>query len=201
VKAAVPAEQSHSARLMKSIASLLNSAGCKVSDLSAMVVVTGPGSFTGLRIAIACAKGMAVALQIPVVGVNLFEVAAYKLAGESDKIQILLPFKKDAFFAAWIERGKLEELSISAMTSDEINKQSNGSMIAIVGEAGHSQQLSDQSRLLDQTRSDYDASDIIHLGLEKLKKNQIPELAQLEPMYIQKSQAEINLEKRQNRKD
>src|SRR5574341_1324197 len=80
VKSAVAAEQSHSAQIIKGIAALMASAKCKVTELDAIVVATGPGSFTGLRIGLACAKGMAVALNIPVVGVSLFEVAGYKLA-------------------------------------------------------------------------------------------------------------------------
>lgn len=48
--------------------------GAKWSDLTAIGVVVGPGSFTGIRLGIAYAKGLALGLNIPVVPVNAFEI-------------------------------------------------------------------------------------------------------------------------------
>ena len=50
----------------------INECGAKWSDLTAIGVVVGPGSFTGIRLGIAYAKGLAMGLKIPVVGINLF---------------------------------------------------------------------------------------------------------------------------------
>ena len=50
----------------------------KMSDLSAIGVIVGPGSFTGIRMGIAYAKGLGIGLNIPVVGVNLFELYLYE---------------------------------------------------------------------------------------------------------------------------
>lgn len=54
--------------------SFLNECGAKWSDLNAIGVVVGPGSFTGIRMGIAYAKGLALGLNIPVVGINAFEL-------------------------------------------------------------------------------------------------------------------------------
>lgn len=48
--------------------------GIKFSDLSAVGVVVGPGSFTGIRLGIAYAKGLSMGLNIPVVPINAFEL-------------------------------------------------------------------------------------------------------------------------------
>lgn len=50
----------------------------KMSDLSAIGVVVGPGSFTGIRMGIAYAKGLGIGLNIPVVPVNIFELYLYE---------------------------------------------------------------------------------------------------------------------------
>ena len=50
----------------------------QMSDLTAVGVVVGPGSFTGIRMGIAYAKGLGLGLNIPVVGINLFELYLYE---------------------------------------------------------------------------------------------------------------------------
>ena len=50
----------------------------KMSDLTAVGVIVGPGSFTGIRMGIAYAKGLAIGLNIPVIPVNAFELYLYE---------------------------------------------------------------------------------------------------------------------------
>lgn len=50
----------------------------QMSDLTAVGVIVGPGSFTGIRMGIAYAKGLGLGLNVPVVGINLFELYLYE---------------------------------------------------------------------------------------------------------------------------
>jgi len=61
--------QRQSAELLPRVLELLRSSDRKLQELTALAVGTGPGSFTGLRVAMALAKGLALALQRPIVGV------------------------------------------------------------------------------------------------------------------------------------
>ncbi|MFP4404178.1 tRNA (adenosine(37)-N6)-threonylcarbamoyltransferase complex dimerization subunit type 1 TsaB [Rhodosalinus sp.] len=61
-------------RLMPMLEEMLAEAGVGWSDLDVLGVGTGPGNFTGLRIAVAAARGLALALDVPAVGVSGFEV-------------------------------------------------------------------------------------------------------------------------------
>jgi len=65
-----------SAQLVPQIATLLANHGLKKNDIGAFVVVSGPGSFTGLRVGLAAVKGLAEILRKPIVPVSLLEVMA-----------------------------------------------------------------------------------------------------------------------------
>jgi tRNA threonylcarbamoyl adenosine modification protein YeaZ len=67
--AASPAGQRHGEELLAAIDRLLRAAGLEPAALGAIVVGTGPGAFTGLRVGLATAKGLAHALAIPIVGI------------------------------------------------------------------------------------------------------------------------------------
>ena len=66
----------HVEELMPVVAAVLETAGCKYADLKKIAVSTGPGSFTGVRVGVAAARGFALALQIPAVGVSTLEAIA-----------------------------------------------------------------------------------------------------------------------------
>lgn len=63
-------------RLMPMLEECLNAAGAGWADLTAIAVGTGPGNFTGVRLSVAAARGLALALGIPAHGVTLFEALA-----------------------------------------------------------------------------------------------------------------------------
>lgn len=66
-------DKSHSGLLAPSIASLIEYCGFKLSDLDAIAVSEGPGSYTGLRIGVSAAKGLCYALDIPLIAINTLE--------------------------------------------------------------------------------------------------------------------------------
>lgn len=68
-----------SAQLVPQIATLLEKHGLRKSDIGAFIVVSGPGSFTGLRVGLAAIKGLAEILHKPIVAISLLEMMA--LAG------------------------------------------------------------------------------------------------------------------------
>ncbi|MTI94117.1 MAG: tRNA (adenosine(37)-N6)-threonylcarbamoyltransferase complex dimerization subunit type 1 TsaB [Firmicutes bacterium] len=73
--------RTHSQRLMPLMDSLFREADAEPRDLHLIAVSRGPGSFTGLRIGIATAKGLGLALDLPVVGVSTLAVLAHNFSG------------------------------------------------------------------------------------------------------------------------
>ena len=78
-------KNTHSASLMPMIEAALNAAGTEISGLDAVAAVTGPGSFTGVRIGVATAKGLAHGAGLPCIPVDALEALAAS-AGDFDGI-------------------------------------------------------------------------------------------------------------------
>jgi tRNA threonylcarbamoyladenosine biosynthesis protein TsaB len=70
------APNNHTEILAPALAALVRHAGITTADLIALAVVQGPGSYTGVRIGVAMAKGLAAARQLPLVGVNTLDALA-----------------------------------------------------------------------------------------------------------------------------
>ena len=66
----------HSVNLFQAVEDLFRQAGCAFPDVDLISVATGPGSFTGIRVGLAAAKGWAEALRKPVVGVSVLDAMA-----------------------------------------------------------------------------------------------------------------------------
>src|SRR6476469_8240793 len=85
----------HGETLLPSISRFLGEQNIRRSRLTGIVVGTGPGAFTGLRVGIATAKGIAHGLGIPLVGVStaeaLIDAAAIALGTPAERIVLLVP--------------------------------------------------------------------------------------------------------------
>ena len=74
----------HSQTLMPMISSVLDMAQIKIADIDLVAATKGPGSFTGVRIGVASAKGIAMPTDIPCCGISALEAIAYNFYGDSD---------------------------------------------------------------------------------------------------------------------
>ena len=72
--------QNHTTQLLPYLADLLNKTGLNLQSISDIIVAKGPGSFNGLRVGISTAKGLALSLEVPIVGISTLEVEAYQHA-------------------------------------------------------------------------------------------------------------------------
>jgi tRNA threonylcarbamoyl adenosine modification protein YeaZ len=79
----------HVEHLMAVIGEALALAGCGYRDLTRIAVATGPGSFTGLRVGISAARGLALALGVPAVGVTTLDAIAAEAAARFPGVPVL----------------------------------------------------------------------------------------------------------------
>lgn len=98
-------ETGHAERLMPLIEAVLADAGIAFGDVTRIAVTLGPGGFTGLRVGISAARGFALALGVPVVGLTSLHVAALGAAqqlatlGHTDRFVVAAPAGRDGVFA------------------------------------------------------------------------------------------------------
>lgn len=103
----------HSQTLAVLIDSCIKQANLTVGDIDLIAVNKGPGSFTGVRIGVALAKGLAFAKNIPVCGVSTLESLAYGFDDENCYILASLDARRDQTYSALFEakNGKIKRLS------------------------------------------------------------------------------------------
>lgn len=87
-------KKTHSQTLLPMIEAMLQMADTEVAELDAIAIASGPGSFTGLRIGAATAKGLAGALKIPIIPVPTLEALAYNFAGKGGIICPLMDARR-----------------------------------------------------------------------------------------------------------
>lgn len=100
----IEAESTHSDRLLVSVEQLLGDLSLTLADCDAFAVVHGPGSFTGLRVGIATAKGLALATGKPLVGVSSLATLAMAAPFSRYPVCALLDARKQEVYAglfAW----------------------------------------------------------------------------------------------------
>lgn len=195
VKASDDVEFSHGRVIMKKIADLLASAELKPEDIDLIAVATGPGSFTGLRIGLAIAKGMAVATGAAMAGVSMFDLAAYALRERTELHHLIVPFKRDACFLADITAGEIPPDSRRAVLYADLAEELRGEPAVVIGP--DTEQLVAARGLIAAVEVlTYDAGDIIEIARQQAESGKLADPAGLEPMYLQKSQAEIKFDKR-----
>ena len=90
-----------SAQLVPQIAAPLQKHGFTKTDIGAFVVVSGPGSFTGLRVGLAAIKALAEILQKPIVPVSLLELIAVAAGQEGNVVAALHAGRGEVFFGAY----------------------------------------------------------------------------------------------------
>ncbi|MCL2693879.1 MAG: tRNA (adenosine(37)-N6)-threonylcarbamoyltransferase complex dimerization subunit type 1 TsaB [Oscillospiraceae bacterium] len=119
----------HSETLMPLTESVLAAAKLSLSDIDAFAVTAGPGSFTGVRIAVSAVKGMAYALNKPVYAVSTLHSLAYNLLGQDCIACCLMDARRGQFYNALfrIAGGEIERLTPDrAIDADELEAELHG---------------------------------------------------------------------------
>jgi len=105
IERAFPAAQAHGEHLLPMVRVLLAEAGVKLADCDGLAVASGPGSFTGVRIACAAVQGLALGAGLAVASVSTLEAMAEAAAAEQ-VLACLDARMHEVYWAAWRKSGR-----------------------------------------------------------------------------------------------
>jgi len=188
-----------SAQLVPQIAALLEKHGYRKSDLAAFAVVSGPGSFTGLRVGLAAIKALAEALHKPIAAISLLEAVAWSSKARGRVLGALDAGRGDVYVGDYELEPHVHMQSERLLNREEFLAEAKGAEVksaeatpktvvtpdavlaAMVQAAGN------QVELIEYPN----AAVIAGLGWERLQRGQTVRPEELEANYMRHSDAEI----------
>jgi tRNA threonylcarbamoyladenosine biosynthesis protein TsaB len=179
-----------SAELVPQIAILIEKHGFSKANIDALAVVSGPGSFTGLRIGLAVIKGLAEALAKPIAAVSLLELLASATHSQG-KILAALDAGRNEVFQGEYEVGSAGTRLIRErlFTRNEWLESARDEVVvtadSVLAEAARAQGLN--VREVERPRSDA----VAQLGWRKIASGETVSPETLEANYIGRSEAEL----------
>jgi len=170
-----------SAELIPQIAQVLARHNFAPQQLEGLVAVTGPGSFTGLRVGLTAIKGLAEVLKLPIATVTSLELL---LAARPDAdVMAVLDAGRGEFYAALQTGGSREELLLSVAQAAELATSRNLRVIA--ADTAVASKFADADVI--QGRSSEVAA---RLGLKKLLSGNTVDVLVLDANYVRRSEDE-----------
>jgi len=180
----------HSERLVGAIEKLVLDANLQPRDIDGIAVSIGPGSFTGLRIGLSVAKGMAFSLDIPLTIVPTLEALAWQAPIENGDICAVLRARANLVYAGCYSKNGdsvKADRDVQVVSAEELEKHAKRESY-FIGEGtkiieGVMQKLA--ARSFPARYSLLSGLTIAILGTEKLKRGEAEELHSLAPLYVQ----------------
>jgi tRNA threonylcarbamoyladenosine biosynthesis protein TsaB len=187
----------HSSALLPMVERAMEDARLRPADLAAVVVGGGPGSFTGLRVAAATAKGMVRALGVPLLAYSgLLAAAASAWAAEGEVCALFDARRRDVFAACYrFGQGVEERLAPTALDVDAVVARFHGGTPpTFVGDGArlHREQLERElgARVLPAHLGVPRAAALVWLATVDPERGRVLDAAGWEPEYVRASGAE-----------
>ena len=200
-------EVSHSRRLLGSVEWVMESAGASWDDIDGIAVSLGPGSFTGLRIGLSAAKGLVMATGKPLLAVPTLDALALCYSGEAELIGCLLDARREEVYAALYRPGKgpLPEIvgNYRAVSPEALAEELDCPVVLLGSGAQLYANLfgaKEQISVINSISAHPRAAHIGFIGAHMLNQGQIADPVTVAPLYVRASEAEINLRKKNLKK-
>ena len=199
------AQVNHSVLLMPMLSQMLETLGWDAKDVDCWAAVSGPGSFTGVRIGVSSVRALAHGWKKPVVSVNTLEALAMSFPMERALVVPLLDARREQVYAAAYDMtsGFPKEVMppCAASLDDFLNRLPEQTAIRFVGDGAtaHEETLSaiPNAVVTPEYLQFPMASAAAPLAQKRALEGEICKYDELEPIYLRDSQAEQSLKKKE----
>ncbi|MEX0700851.1 MAG: tRNA (adenosine(37)-N6)-threonylcarbamoyltransferase complex dimerization subunit type 1 TsaB [Planctomycetales bacterium] len=184
----------HAQTLVSEMAGLWGDAGIGPAELEAVAVSIGPGSFTGLRVGVVCAKTLAYAVRRPLAAVDTFLAVAAQSPAGIDRVQVISDAQRGELYL-----GRYERRADGWERFGDVRIVDGGSWRASLaaddavsgpGVAKHLAQLAGRCRIVNEESREPRAETVARLGQAAIRAGRTADPAALEPFYLRRSAAE-----------
>lgn len=183
----------HAEKIMELIDEVLDSVKLQSSDLNAVAVSEGPGSYTGLRIGVSTAKGIAFALNLPLITVNTLQALAYQAKGENKDFHIIAMLdarRMEVYSQVFSNEGSVKRaLEAEVLTEGIYQSYLDLGKVCFIGDAvGKASQiiLHENAVFLENQVS---AESVGWIAWEKYQNKEFADLAYFVPNYLKEFKA------------
>ena len=183
---------SHASFLQVAIAKLLERQAMPIEKIDAVVVTLGPGSYTGLRVGLASAKGIAYTLQKPLIGLSTLTALAYTASqsvpeanASSYQIFSMIDARRMEVFGAIYDAScqtSLQEQAI-ILDGDKWKNLITQPTICIGNGIEKTKQFT-SNHLVTYLAKSYSSQDLLDMAMAKFKAGQFEDLAYVGPNYL-----------------
>jgi tRNA threonylcarbamoyladenosine biosynthesis protein TsaB len=189
----------HARTLVAELKSLLAGQNTDPDALDAVAVSIGPGSFTGLRVGIVCAKVLAYAVSAKLVAVETFLAIAAESPADVEAVQVVGDGQRGDLYVGryartpeggWRRSGAIEIEPAGSW----LESLRTGDVVSGPGLARHLEEASRRCRALDAGRHEPGAATIAGLGHGMAERGEFADVWTLEPFYLRRSGAEEKAE-------
>jgi len=193
--------QTHSRRIMDMVARIMDRCSMSVHDLDGFAVARGPGSFTGLRIGISTVKGLSYAASKPCAGVSSLDCIAWQFSSSSLPVCVIMDARRGEVYHAtyYFQNGKLlKKTREKALKPLEVLELLHGdTLFAGSGSAAYrgiiEKEFNKHAFFAPLFQNRVCAASIAHvIGQTASALTDENSAALLKPVYLRKSDAEIN---------
>ena len=180
---------SHNEKLHLFISEVLKEANLKPKQLDAISVSKGPGSYTGLRIGVAAAKGFCFALDIPLIALNSLEILVQGVT--QAEVELIIPMmdaRRMEVYTAIFDGNKnwINQTSALVLSQNSFKEIVKDKTVLFLGNGINKfQELIPEINLIHSFENNYpNAIDMVELTWEKYISEDFESLAYFEPFYL-----------------
>jgi len=178
---------SHAEKLHQFIKEVLNEVGIEFSELKAVAVSKGPGSYTGLRIGVSTAKGLCFSLDIPLIALHTLQGLALSISIDEGCVIPLLDARRMEVYSGVFnsENKSIREVKAEIISEDSFSSYLNKQKVYFVGDGVEKCKgiiIHKNAIFIDDKLPS--ANEMSMLSFEKYKKNDTVDVAYFEPFYL-----------------